>query len=113
MCERVVARTLVLVLNCPVEPDNYYTLTKTPVLFELRPSSAPSFLYPKTNNVLKLPDGSPLTILLHSEAENRESIDNADSFRINSYMNFVSSSRFGKLLIYTPRLASTHDVVSK
>lgn len=67
----------------------------------------------KTNNTLKLPEDSPLTIVLHSESENRESTDNDDSFRIDSYMNFLSTSRFGKLLIYSPKLASTHDVVSK
>ncbi|KAL7118034.1 hypothetical protein ACP275_03G110300 [Erythranthe tilingii] len=66
----------------------------------------------KINNVLKLPGGSPVTAVLHSEAENRERIDGGDSFRINSYMNFLSTSRFGKLLVYSPKLASTHDVVS-
>ncbi|XP_012854994.1 PREDICTED: biotin--protein ligase 2-like isoform X1 [Erythranthe guttata] len=66
----------------------------------------------KINNVLKLPDTSPVTAVLHSEAENRERIDGGDSFRINSYMNFLSTYRFGKLLVYSPKLASTHDVVS-
>ncbi|KAI3464463.1 hypothetical protein Pfo_021126 [Paulownia fortunei] len=66
----------------------------------------------KTNNTLKLPDGSPVTVVLHSEIENRESIGNDDVFRINSYMDSLSTSRFGKLLIYSPKLGSTHDVVS-
>ncbi|KAL8485505.1 hypothetical protein ACS0TY_027697 [Phlomoides rotata] len=63
----------------------------------------------KTNNTLKLPDGSPVIVSLHSETE---SIINDDVFRINSYMNFLSTSRFGKLLLYSPRVASTHDVVT-
>lgn len=70
-------------------------------------------LFLKTNNTLKLPDGSPVAVSLHSESENRESVGNDDAFRINSYMNCLSTSRFGRLLIYSPRLASTHDVVSK
>lgn len=67
----------------------------------------------KTNNTLKLPDGSPVTVSLHSETENRESIANDSVFRINSYMNFLSTCRFGRLLLYSPRLTSTHDVVAK
>ncbi|PIN04650.1 Biotin--[acetyl-CoA-carboxylase] ligase [Handroanthus impetiginosus] len=68
----------------------------------------------KTSNTLKLPDGSPVDVVLDSEIENRESIGigGDNFFRINSYMNFLSASRFGKLLIYSPKLASTHDVVS-
>lgn len=64
----------------------------------------------KTNNTLKLPDGSPVTVYLHSETE---TTDNDDVFRVNSYMNSLSTSRFGRLLVYSPRLASTHDVVTK
>ncbi|KAK4429693.1 Biotin--protein ligase 1, chloroplastic [Sesamum alatum] len=67
----------------------------------------------KANNTLKPPDDSPLDIALYSEIENRESIGGGDGFGINSYMSFLSTSRFGKLLIYSPKLASTHDVVSK
>lgn len=66
----------------------------------------------KANGALKLPDGSPLNVVLHSDVRTAESIGNPDAFRINSYMNFLSTSRFGKLLIYSPKLASTHDVVS-
>ncbi|KAL2231958.1 UNVERIFIED_CONTAM: Biotin--protein ligase 1, chloroplastic [Sesamum indicum] len=67
----------------------------------------------KTKNTLKLPDDSPLDVTLYSEIENRGSIGDGDVFGINSYMSFLSTSRFGKLLIYSPKLASTHDVVSK
>lgn len=64
----------------------------------------------KTNNTLKLPDGSPVTVCLHSETEGS---GNDDVFRVDSYMNSISTSRFGRLLVYSPRLASTHDVVAK
>ncbi|XP_057795845.1 biotin--protein ligase 2-like isoform X2 [Salvia miltiorrhiza] len=63
----------------------------------------------KTNNALKLPDGSPVSVCLHSETE---SAGNDGVFRVNSYMNSISTSRFGRLLVYSPRLASTHDVVA-
>ncbi|XP_047979413.1 biotin--protein ligase 2-like [Salvia hispanica] len=65
----------------------------------------------KANNALKLPDGSPVTVYLHSESD-RAGNDNDDVFRVNSYMNSISTSRFGRLLVYSPRLASTHDVVA-
>lgn len=63
----------------------------------------------KKSNTLKLPDDSPVTVCLHSETE---SSGNDDVFRVNSYMNALSTSRFGRLLVYSPRLASTHDVVA-
>ncbi|KAL3638784.1 ATP-dependent 5'-3' DNA helicase hcs1 [Castilleja foliolosa] len=66
----------------------------------------------KNNNALKLPDDFPVTVVLQSEIENQESIVNSDVFSINSYMSLLSTSVFGKLLIYSPKLASTHDVVS-
>ncbi|KAG8378316.1 hypothetical protein BUALT_Bualt08G0124700 [Buddleja alternifolia] len=66
----------------------------------------------KNNNALKLPDCSLVNVVLHSEIENRESFSNGDAFRVNLYMNFLLTSRLGKLLIYSPKLASTHDVVS-
>ncbi|XP_042041052.1 biotin--protein ligase 2-like [Salvia splendens] len=65
----------------------------------------------KTNNALKLPDGSPVTVCLHSESDSAGN-DNDDVFCVNSYMNSISTSRFGRLLVYSPRLASTHDVVA-
>ncbi|KAL6512067.1 ATP-dependent 5'-3' DNA helicase hcs1 [Orobanche gracilis] len=66
----------------------------------------------KNNNTLKLPDGSPVTAVLQSEIENQEIVGDDDFFRANSYMNLLSTSLFGKLLIYSPKLASTHDVIS-
>lgn len=61
----------------------------------------------KANDALKLPDGSPVTVCLHSETVND------GVFSVSSYMDSLSTSRFGRLLIHSPRLSSTHDVVAK
>ncbi|CAI9117157.1 OLC1v1018501C1 [Oldenlandia corymbosa var. corymbosa] len=67
----------------------------------------------KTSNCLKLPDdeaggNSPaLSVRLHSETETPPC-----EFRVNDYMNALSTSCFGRFLICSPRLGSTHDVVS-
>lgn len=60
----------------------------------------------KVSNILKLPDVPVVSLLLHEESPN-------ESFRINSYMNSLSTTCFGRFLIWSPRLPSTHDVVSK
>ncbi|KAJ0266085.1 Biotinyl protein ligase (BPL) and lipoyl protein ligase (LPL) [Hirschfeldia incana] len=61
----------------------------------------------KKNNALKLPDDSPkVSLFLASEMEND------DSFSLSLFMNSLSTSRFGRFLIWSPRLSSTHDVVS-
>lgn len=67
----------------------------------------------KINNRLKLPDGSPLNVVLNSEIECRDRTANDGTFCVNSYMSTLSTSRFGRLLVYSPKLASTHDVVSQ
>ncbi|XP_073142990.1 biotin--protein ligase 2-like isoform X1 [Henckelia pumila] len=66
----------------------------------------------KSNNRLKLPDGSPLNVVLNSEIECRDRTENDGIFCVKSYMSSLSTSRFGRLLVYSPKLASTHDVVS-
>ncbi|KZV28835.1 biotin--protein ligase-like [Dorcoceras hygrometricum] len=66
----------------------------------------------KSNNRLKLPDGSPLNVVLNSEMECRDSAENDGKFCVTSYMDSLATSRFGRLLVYSPKLASTHDVVS-
>ena len=65
----------------------------------------------KTNNTLKLPDNNEVSILLQSELEQPLKDDN--SFRIDSFMNSLSTNQLGRFLIWSPRLPSTHDVVSK
>lgn len=36
----------------------------------------------------------------------------SDSFRIDTFMDSLSTNRFGRFLAWSPRLPSTHDVVS-
>ncbi|KAL7246347.1 hypothetical protein ACSBR2_001456 [Camellia fascicularis] len=63
----------------------------------------------KNNNTLKLPDIADVSILLHSE---NGMTSEGESFRINLFLNSLSTTRFGRFLIWSPRLSSTHDVVS-
>eukprot|EP00268_Persea_americana_P017477 TRINITY_DN1841_c0_g1_i5.p1 TRINITY_DN1841_c0_g1~~TRINITY_DN1841_c0_g1_i5.p1 ORF type:complete len:374 (+),score=62.53 TRINITY_DN1841_c0_g1_i5:286-1407(+) len=58
---------------------------------------------------LKASDGEEITISLRSEIP--ESSNQA--FRTESYMDALSTDRFGRFLIWSPRLASTHDIVSQ
>ncbi|XP_052202848.1 biotin--protein ligase 2-like [Diospyros lotus] len=64
----------------------------------------------KDSNTLKLPEDAAVSILLHSETE--QAFD-GESFRINSLFNSLSTTCFGRLLIWSPRLPSTHDIVSQ
>ncbi|XP_057443813.1 biotin--protein ligase 2-like [Lotus japonicus] len=65
----------------------------------------------KTSNTLKLPDNGELSLVLHSEFDDKR-VMQPQSFSVNSFMNSLSSDQFGRLLIWSPRLSSTHDVVS-
>lgn len=65
----------------------------------------------QNNKSIKLPNDTEVSILLNSEIDNATLTE--DSFRIDSYMNSISTKRFGRLLIWSPRLTSTHDVVSQ
>ncbi|CAI9088490.1 OLC1v1022826C1 [Oldenlandia corymbosa var. corymbosa] len=71
----------------------------------------------KTNNCLKVPDNeasgnSPAcSVRLHSETLTTPLCWNSE-FQVQDYMNALSTSRFGRFLICSPRLASTHDVIS-
>lgn len=65
----------------------------------------------KNINTLKLPDDDDnVSVLLHSELD--KPLDE-DSFRSDSFMNSLSTNRFGRFLMWSPRLTSTHDVVSQ
>lgn len=64
----------------------------------------------KSNNALKLPDSSNISIVLKSELEKPLK---EDSFGIDSFLHFLSTNEFGRFLIWSPRLPSTHDVVSQ
>ncbi|CAO2834694.1 unnamed protein product [Amaranthus hypochondriacus] len=57
---------------------------------------------------LKLSDSSQLIFRLQSQLPRR-----AISFNVNSFFNLLSTSRFARFLIWSPRLPSTHDVVSQ
>ncbi|KAM7514944.1 hypothetical protein LguiA_004527 [Lonicera macranthoides] len=65
----------------------------------------------QNNKSIRLPNDTEVSILLNSEIDDVSLTE--DSFRIDSYMNSISTKRFGRLLIWSPRLTSTHDVVSQ
>lgn len=68
----------------------------------------------KSENVLKLPDDTKVSLFLASEVTtNLVRDDDDDSFNPSLFMNSLSTSRFGRFLIWSPRLSSTHDVVSQ
>ncbi|XP_074273259.1 biotin--protein ligase 1, chloroplastic-like isoform X2 [Silene latifolia] len=64
-----------------------------------------------SNNSLKLADHSNLLIRLHSKANTSD--DNTPSFHVDSYFDSLFTTRFGRFLVWSPRLPSTHDVVSQ
>ncbi|XP_061357945.1 biotin--protein ligase 2-like isoform X1 [Gastrolobium bilobum] len=64
----------------------------------------------KANNTLKLADNAGFSFVLHSELDRSVK---QESFQVDSFMNSLSTNQFGKLLIWSPRLTSTHDVVSQ
>lgn len=63
----------------------------------------------KSSNAL-IPVSTELSILLQSEFEKPVK---EDAFGVDSFMSLLSTSRFGRFLLWSPRLPSTHDVVSK
>ncbi|KAG5036287.1 hypothetical protein AAZX31_04G233100 [Glycine max] len=63
----------------------------------------------KTNNTLKLPEDEKLSLVLHSEMD--KSVMQG-FFQVHSYMDSLSTNQFGRLLVWSPDLTSTHDVVS-
>ncbi|KAG7572247.1 Biotinyl protein ligase (BPL) and lipoyl protein ligase (LPL) catalytic domain [Arabidopsis suecica] len=64
----------------------------------------------KNKNSLKLPDNTKVSLFLESEAKHLVKDD--DSFNLLLFMNSIITHRFGRFLIWSPRLSSTHDVVS-
>ncbi|XP_021681448.2 biotin--protein ligase 2 isoform X2 [Hevea brasiliensis] len=63
----------------------------------------------KKNSAIKLPDNNEVSILLESEIAK---LDKEEPFNVELFFNSLSTSRFGRFLIWSPRLTSTHDVVS-
>ncbi|XP_061967098.1 biotin--protein ligase 1, chloroplastic-like isoform X2 [Populus nigra] len=64
------------------------------------------------NNTLKLPDNVQVSTLLHSEIINKQQRQDEESFCIERFMNSLSTNQFGRLLVWSPILPSTHDIVS-
>ncbi|KAM3343740.1 biotin-protein ligase 1, chloroplastic [Capsicum galapagoense] len=63
----------------------------------------------KENNTLQLhKNGEQVEVVLHSQVETLN-----DEFRVEEYFYSLSTRRFGRLLIYSPKLSSTHDVISQ
>ncbi|CAH2043813.1 unnamed protein product [Thlaspi arvense] len=65
----------------------------------------------KKDNVLKLQDNAKVSIFLQTEAEALLPKDE-NSFNLSLFMDSISTDRFGRFLIWSPRLSSTHDLVS-
>ncbi|XAR55599.1 Biotin--[acetyl-CoA-carboxylase] ligase [Bertholletia excelsa] len=63
----------------------------------------------KHNNALRLAENAELSILLHSEIETPLE---ENTFRSDLFLNSLSTTCFGRFLIWSPRLPSTHDVIS-
>ncbi|CAA7035041.1 unnamed protein product [Microthlaspi erraticum] len=65
----------------------------------------------KKEKVLKLQDDTKVSVFLESEAE-AMLVKDDNSFDSSLFMDSISTDRFGRFLIWSPRLSSTHDVVS-
>ncbi|KAG2240014.1 hypothetical protein Bca52824_091134 [Brassica carinata] len=66
----------------------------------------------KKDNLLKLSDDTQVSLLLQSEAGAEALLLKDDSsFDLSFFMDSITTHRFGRFLIWSPRLSSTHDVV--
>ncbi|XP_023640065.1 biotin--protein ligase 1, chloroplastic isoform X1 [Capsella rubella] len=65
----------------------------------------------KDKNSLRFPDDTKVSIFLESEAKHLVK-DDDDAFNLSLFMNSIITHRFGRFLVWSPRLSSTHDVVS-
>ncbi|KAL3736655.1 hypothetical protein ACJRO7_025577 [Eucalyptus globulus] len=63
----------------------------------------------KSNNALKLPDNSEVRFFVHPEIQRPPS---EEPFQIDLFLKSLSTNQFGRFFIWSPRLPSTHDVVS-
>ncbi|KAL4572494.1 hypothetical protein LXL04_019273 [Taraxacum kok-saghyz] len=63
----------------------------------------------KENSSLKLADDVKLRTILQSEMEMQSE---KDKFNIDTYMASLMTTSFGRILLWSPRLPSTQDVVS-
>lgn len=68
----------------------------------------------KKDNVLKLSDDTQVSLLLQSEDEAETLLlKDYSSFDLSLFMDYLTAHRFGRFLIWSPRLSTTHDVVSQ
>ncbi|CAL1353375.1 unnamed protein product [Linum trigynum] len=65
----------------------------------------------KKNDTIKLSENSDLSVFMKSEVDKLYKQEEK-SFDLELYMNCLSTLRFGRLLIWSPLITSTHDVVS-
>ncbi|KAG2278315.1 hypothetical protein Bca52824_060870 [Brassica carinata] len=67
----------------------------------------------KKDNVLKLSDDTQVSLLLQSEDEAETLLlKDYSSFDLSLFMDSLTAHRFGRFLVWSPRLSTTHDVVS-
>ncbi|GLT57738.1 hypothetical protein SLA2020_306890 [Shorea laevis] len=66
----------------------------------------------KQNAAIKLPDNTQVSILLPSEVTKKPLEEEEEAFDAQLFMNSLSTTQFGRFLIWSPRLPSTHDIVS-
>ncbi|XP_010091344.2 biotin--protein ligase 2 isoform X1 [Morus notabilis] len=63
----------------------------------------------RDNAALKLAENDGVSVLLQSELD--KPVEEG-SFRVDSFVKSLSTNRFGRFLLWSPLLPSTHDVVS-
>ncbi|XP_052486292.1 biotin--protein ligase 1, chloroplastic isoform X2 [Gossypium raimondii] len=64
----------------------------------------------KINDTLNLPNGGKVSALLQSEINTFRFGE--DAFNVDLFLNSLTTKRFGRFLIWSPLLPSTHDIVS-
>lgn len=61
-------------------------------------------------NGVSLPDDGEVKVVLSSDDERPCS---EGRFRVDEFLKCLSAKRFGRFVVWSPRLPSTHDVVSQ
>lgn len=64
----------------------------------------------KSSSTLKLPDNGEVKVLLDSE---REKQLNGHNFHGDLFLNLLTTDQFGRFVIWSPRIPSTHDIISQ
>ncbi|KAK8642827.1 hypothetical protein V6N13_012158 [Hibiscus sabdariffa] len=64
----------------------------------------------KSNDALDLPNGGKIST--HLQSEINSSRFGEDAFNVDLFFSSLSTKRFGRFLIWSPLLSSTHDIVS-